>query len=198
MKVLKTAIVNRLPQVVLILSTIAASWWGMQAVHELGHVLGALATGGKVTRVVLHPLSISRTDVSPNPQPLIVVWTGPAVGVVAPLAIWGAAVGIGIRGAYVLRFFAGFSLIANGLYIAGGSFDGVGDCGEMLRHGSPIWTLWLFGMATAPGGLWLWHRQGTHFGLGAARGKVDGRVAVATFAFCIVLAGLGFLFGAIL
>jgi hypothetical protein len=42
-------------------------------------------TGGTVERVVLHPLSISRTDVSPNPHPVAVVWLGPIVGSVVPL-----------------------------------------------------------------------------------------------------------------
>jgi predicted Zn-dependent protease len=46
----------------LIGSTVVGSWLGMQAVHELGHVLGAWWTDGDVSRVVLHPLSISRTD----------------------------------------------------------------------------------------------------------------------------------------
>jgi hypothetical protein len=55
--------VRHLPQVVLIASTVLASWLGMQAAHELGHVIGALATGGQVVQVVLNPLTISRTDV---------------------------------------------------------------------------------------------------------------------------------------
>jgi hypothetical protein len=62
-----------------------------------------------------------------------------------------------IRGAYALRFFAGFCLVANGLYIGLGSFNHVGDCGEMLRHGSQPWQLWIFGLLAAASGLWLWH-----------------------------------------
>ena len=58
-------------------------------------------------------------------------------------------------------FFAGFCLLANGAYIAVGSIDKVGDCGEMLKHGSPLWTLLLFGAITIPIGFWLWHRIGS-------------------------------------
>jgi len=65
---------QRLHQCVLITSVIMGSWLGMQAVHELGHVIGAYATGGKVARVVLYPLTISRTELSENPHPLLVVW----------------------------------------------------------------------------------------------------------------------------
>jgi hypothetical protein len=184
--------VSRLHQVILILSTILASWLGMQAVHESGHVLGAWLSGGRVARVVLHPLTISRTDLADNPNPLVVVWAGPVVGVAVPLLLWGLAVAVRPPGVYVVQFFAGFCLLANGLYIGVGSFDRIGDCGEMLRHGSERWQLWLFGLATAPAGLWLWHRQGPHFGLGPARGRVHCGVAYAAFVVCLALLALGF------
>ena len=76
---------KRTDQIVLIGAFIGFSWLAMQAVHELGHVLGAVATGGQVTKVVLHPCTISRTDVHPNPHPLLVVWAGPVVGAALPL-----------------------------------------------------------------------------------------------------------------
>src|SRR5437868_4041961 len=122
----------------------------MQEVHELGHVLGAWATGGKVNRVVLSPMTISRTDVTNNRRPLIVAWAGPTFGVILPLLVWGGMHAAGRPSAFVLRFFAGFCLIANGLYIGLGSFGRIGDCGEMLRHGSAPWQLWLFGAVAAP------------------------------------------------
>ncbi len=74
---------RRVHQLVLIASTLALSWFGMMAVHESGHVLAAWATGGTVAKVVLHPLTISRTDLADNPQPLPVVWGGPGFGVMA-------------------------------------------------------------------------------------------------------------------
>jgi hypothetical protein len=187
--------VNRLPQFVLILSTTLASWLGMQAVHELGHVLGALLTGGAVERVVLHPLTISRTDLASNPRPLLVVWAGPLFGVTFPILLWLAARALRLRGAFVLRFFAGFCLIANGAYIGGGSVDGVGDCGQMLRHGSPLWHLWLFGLTSMAAGLGLWHKLGPHFGLGPARGHVDRTIAYSMLAVFLVLLVAGLVIG---
>jgi hypothetical protein len=129
----------------------------MEAVHELGHVLGAWATGGQVQQVVLNPLTISRTDVSPNPHPLVVVWAGPIIGVVLPLAVAIVLSGAGRLLSRSLFFFAGFCLIANGLYIGVGSFEAIGDAGDMLRHGSPRWTLILFGAVSVSCGLWIWH-----------------------------------------
>ena len=138
---------------------IGVSWFAMQAVHELGHVLAAWATGGTVQRVVLSPLEISRTDVSPNPRPLIVAWAGPLMGVALPLAA--AAMSCGRRSIRrAATFFAGFCLIANGVYIGVGSFEGVGDAGDMLRHGSPQGLLIAFGLAAVVGGLWMWHALG--------------------------------------
>jgi hypothetical protein len=168
---------------------------GMQAIHESGHVLGAWLTGGRVARVVRNPLTISRTDLADNPRPLIVVWAGPLFGVAAPLLLWGVAAAAGASWAFLMRFFAGFCLLANGLYIGFGSFDRVGDCGEMLRYGSDLWHLWLFGASTAPVGLWLWHRQGPHFGLGPARGQVNRGTAYGSLVACLGLLILGFVVG---
>jgi hypothetical protein len=179
--------VKRLHQILLIVSAVLASWLGMQAVHESGHVLGACVTGGRVSQVVLHPLTISRTDLAHNPSPLSVVWSGPVFGVLLPLLLWLTAASLRLSGAFLLRFFAGFCLIANGAYIAFGSFDRIGDCGVMLQHGSALWQLWLFGAVTVPAGLWLWHRQGPYFGLGPARGYVSAGVTYASLVVCLGL-----------
>jgi hypothetical protein len=183
--------VFRLPQCALITATILGSWLGMQAIHEFGHVVGAWITGGRVERVVLHPLTISRTELDHNPNPLVVVWAGPIVGAAAPLLLWAVVAAARLRAVFVLRFFAGFCLLANGLYIGVGSFDGIGDCGEMLRQGSAMWQLWLFGALTAPIGLWLWHRQGPHFGLRPANGRVDRGVAYFALAMFVALLAFG-------
>lgn len=133
------------------------SWMGMMLVHEAGHVLGASVTGGRVQRVVWHPLAISRTDVSPNPRALIVVWMGPIVGVALPLVLWCIGQRVGCRWQHLIAGFAGFCLIANGVYIGLGAIDPVGDAREMLRLGTPRWTMLAFGLPCAIIGLWMWH-----------------------------------------
>lgn len=186
---------QRFPQIILIASTLLGSWLGMQAIHETGHVIGARLTHGTVGRVVLHPLTISRTDMVQNPSPLLVVWAGPIFGVTAPLLMWLLTAAMRLPGEFVLRFFAGFCLIANGVYIAIGSLNGIGDSGQMLRHGSAIWQLWLFGLLTAPTGLLLWNKQGPFFGLGVAKGKVHRGVALGSLVACVCLIVLGFVVG---
>ena len=152
---------QRIHHVVFLFSVVALSWFAMMATHELGHVVGAMVSGGQVERVVLHPLTISRTDVKPNPNPLLVVWAGPLLGCMLPLVI-----GLAVPKRFgVVRntalFFAGFCLLANGVYIGFGAFDSVGDCGEMLQHGSPIWLLLAFGAIAICVGFYLWHRLGS-------------------------------------
>ena len=175
---------TRFYQVLLLGTFLPLCWLGMMVVHELGHVVGAVATGGTVERVVLHPLTISRTDVSPNPRPLFVLWAGPIVGVLLPLALLVVARATRWDKSYLVQFFTGFCLIANGAYIGAGSFGGIGDAGDMLRLGSPIWSLWMFGLVAFLLGLYLWNGLGPHFGLGASAGKVDHRAAYVS---CVLL-----------
>lgn len=186
---------QRLNQIILIGSFIPLCWLGMMVVHELGHVLAAWVTGGTVVKVVLHPLAISRTDVMPNPEPLIVVWAGAVLGVVSPVLLWGVLVIGRLGGAYLPRFYAGFCLIANGAYLGVGSFAGIGDAGDMIHHGTPRWCLWAFGVITLPTGFWLWHGLGPKFGLGSeAPGRVDKSAAYVSVALLAVLVTLELIF----
>ncbi len=167
----------RFHQILLISSVLALSWLLMQAVHELGHIATAWATNGTVTNVILHPLALSRTDVDPNPQPLAVAWGGPVVGIGIPLVLWAIAASARSSVAFLLRFFAGFCLVANGLYLGVGSFSSVGDAGDILRHRGSQWTLILFGVATVPLGFALWNGQASSFGIAGSAHPVSKRLA---------------------
>ena len=170
---------GRASQFLLLATFIPLCWLLMQAVHELGHATAALATGGRVAKVVLHPLTISRTDTSGSAHPQVVVWAGPAVGAILPLAFLALFKAARWKWDYLARFFAGFCLIANGA-ICAGSFAGVGDAGDLVRLGSPKWCLWLFGLVAVPLGLFFWNGLGASFGLGVAKGKVDRRAAICS------------------
>lgn len=162
-------------------------WLGMMTVHESGHILAAVASGGTVTKVVLSPAAISRTDVSPNPWPAVVVWLGPLFGVLFPLLVWSLIPRGWKWPRGLLQFFAGFCLIANGAYLGIGSFEQVGDCQEILRTGSPIWTMWLFGIVTIPAGFYLWHRLGSPVDLLKEDSPVDMKAAwLSVFALAMI------------
>lgn len=175
------------PTIVHSVATLLLCWQFMQAAHETGHVLGAWLTGGTVVKVVLHPLTISRTDVSPNPAPLIELWAGPLGGVLIPLLMWSAAGHLKKSLSAWLRFFTGFCLIANGCYLGTGLFDPVGDASDLIRHGAPIWQLGVFGAITMPAGFYLWHGLGAEFGWGPHGRLISWQTAGMTSAALIVV-----------
>jgi len=188
-------IVDRRLSVALIVATLIASWLGMQWVHEAGHVLAAWVTGGSVQRVVLHPLSISRTDLDLNPRPLFTTWGGPTFGVLVPVAAWITARSLRLNSAFLLQFFAGFCCVANGAYIGFGSFDAVGDCGELLKHGAQPWQLWTFGVVAGAAGFLVWNRLGSRFGIGRHPAAVSKSQVVIVAAIGASLAAVGLLWG---
>jgi hypothetical protein len=182
-----TVVSRRLTQVCLIASTLALPWLGMMIVHEAGHVLAAWLGGETVQRVVLYPLAFSRTDATHDRHPLLQIWSGPLIGTVVPLIVlvvvkwWRAA------GFYLFQFFAGFCLIANGAYLAVGSFTEAGDAGDLARYGCPPVLLIAFGLVTAPLGLYLWNGLGRFFGLAGANGLVSRIAAIWTFLLLVAV-----------
>ena len=177
-------------KLLLAVSTVLFSWLAMMIVHEFGHVLHAWASGGRVARVVLHPLEISRTDVEPNPHPLFVAWGGPIWGCVLPAAAWLAWTWRRWAYEYLVRFFAGFCLIANGAYLGAGVFHPVGDAEQLLRYGTPAWVLAVFGVAGVAAGLRMWHGLGRPFGFGRDSSPVDPPAAVMMAAATLLLAAV--------
>jgi hypothetical protein len=179
---------DRSIQTVLIFSTLAISWLGMMVVHEFGHVLFGWVSGGIVSRVVLSPFEFSRTDMQNNPHPLLESWGGALMGSILPLLIWLLWRRFCWPAWYVFQFFAGFCLVANGIYLAVVSFiPNAADPGDMMRNGSRQWILVAFGVIAFPVGPFLWNRLGIHFGLSNAKGKVSGRVAIVIFAALVAL-----------
>lgn len=137
-------------------------WFGMEAVHECGHVLAAWFSGATVERVV--PWPISRTDAHDVQYHLFVYGAGAVFGAMFPVLLWGIVRLLRWKVAYLFRFFAGFCLIANGAYIGGDfSVTGPTDAGLLIAHGASRWVLVTFGILCVSGGLYLWHGQSRFF-----------------------------------
>lgn len=172
------------------IGVVIASWLGMQIVHECGHVLGALASGGRVMHVELKPWTISRTDVDPNPDPLFERWSGPIFGSVAPLAGWIIVRVMRRSWAYLLRFFAGFCLIANGAYLGVGAIWPVGDAADILRVQPARWPLLAFGTIAVVAGFLLWHRLGPAYGIGPQSRPISARHVMGVWCVVGVIAAM--------
>jgi hypothetical protein len=176
-------------QALLILSATAFCWLAMMTSHELGHVLHAWGSGGTVQHVILHPLQLSQTILGENPHPLVVAWGGPIWGCLLPLGVFGIVRCVARPYAYLAAYFAGFCLIANGAYLAGGTFAGgtLDDAGAILNHGGAWWPLILFALVAITAGFYLLNGLGPKFGLGDARGQVDRRAAVGSVVALMLL-----------
>ncbi|NLE37657.1 MAG: hypothetical protein GX621_06485 [Pirellulaceae bacterium] len=187
-----TGTTDRAIQMTLIAATVGFSWLAMQATHEAGHVMHAWLSGGTVACVVLHPAIISHTVVWPNPRPLFVVWGGPIWGCLIPLALWGATRRFARRFAFLARFFAGFCLIVNGVYLGASAAMGGRelDGPVILACGGSAWHVALFSLVATGAGIWAWHGLGSDFGFGPAEGRVDRRataVVAVLFAMLVVI-----------
>lgn len=187
-------VAGRVTQVVFIGATLLVCWLLMQVVHEFGHVLHAGLSGGKVFQVVLTPLEISRTDYSYNPYPQFVVWGGPVWGCVVPLLLAWAAKWRQWPSAPLLRCFAGFCLIANGVYLGAAAVSPVGDAQELVDCGVPSWAVALCGLPAFAAGLYLWNGLGPYFGVGSG-GQVDRRAVAGVVVALIVVVAAELLLG---
>ena len=156
-------------RVVFAVALLPVCWLGMMLVHEGGHMLAAVCTGGTVTRLVWPLWGFSRTDLGENPHPLIVVWGGPLCGALFPVLASVLVRGIHRKsGPVSLELFSGFCLLANGLYLSVGTIasrGGVGDIRDLIKWGTPVWLLWLVGLTLTAAGLFQWHRLGNAMGL---------------------------------
>ena len=108
------------------------AWCVMTSTHELGHLLGGWASGGTLQTFDLAPWRVPYSIFSPDPHPLVTLWSGPLIGVMAPSAVAWTCRRNG------LWFIASFCMLANGLYLATGwlSGDRYLDAPQLLDHGA--------------------------------------------------------------
>ncbi|MDG2389928.1 MAG: hypothetical protein P8M30_11465 [Planctomycetaceae bacterium] len=99
------------------------------------------------------------------------------------------------RSAFLIKFFAGYCLIANGAYIGAGSFEKIEDCREMLIHETPIWVLWLFGISACSLAFYFWNGLGPKFGCGKKPELVSWKLAISGTGFSAMFITCSFLFG---
>ena len=123
---------------------LVVSWFVMIYTHELGHIVGGYFSGGRLQSADLLPWHLPYSIFDPDPFPLITLWSGLLMGVLAPLAI---AV---IVHRPSMWFIANFCMLANGAYIGLGWFskDRFLDTPQLLAHGSHAGWIAVYCMLT--------------------------------------------------
>ena len=114
---------------------LAASWVVMTFTHEMGHIIGGACCGGTLKSADLLPWHLPYSIFEPDPFPLVTLWAGLVIGVLAPM---GVAL---VTQRDWMWFIANFCILANGAYIATAwlSGDRYLDTPKLLEHGaSPI------------------------------------------------------------
>ena len=165
---------HRMTTCLLIVAWLLFCWYAMQLLHEAGHVFAAWWFGIEIVQFHFGLLTVSYTMLDESGQTsnalLAATWAGPIAGMLLPLAFWGVAAAIRFRGTFLLRFLAGFCLVANGCYLLFGPADGFADTGVLLTHGATRWQLVVTGWIAMIGGFLLWNGQGKYFGIGKEKG----------------------------
>jgi hypothetical protein len=167
----------------------------MQLLHELGHLGAAWWLHVEVVQFHFGLLTISHTMLNEAKHSqvtlLVVTWAGPISGMLLPLAIWGVAAIFRLHEAFLVRFLAGFCLVANGCYLLFGPADGFADTSVLLANGALRRQLVAVGISGIILGFILWNGQGNNFGIGRTPQPVRWQsviVSVICLAFMIILA----------
>jgi len=133
----------------MLLGAFAFGYNAAHAIHELGHALAAWATGGSVTRVMLHPFSWSKILYGePSACPLLVEWAGAAFASACGLLL--LVVIRAWRGAWTLPLaMTGLcTLMVNGIYLTVDClFLAGGDATSIVLYGTPRFFVLLAGVS---------------------------------------------------
>lgn len=114
----------------------------MTFTHEVGHLVGGWIGGATLTDFDIIPWHLPYSVHHPDPHPLLTLWSGPVLGVIAPCTL-----AILFRHRWLV-FVADFCLLANGIYltlawIAG---DRLLDTPRLLSAGAPPLLIAMFCM----------------------------------------------------
>ena len=136
------------------------SWYFMMVFHETGHIVSVLINGGKIEKVILWPWTISQTIRSGSHHEIIDIWAGPILGIAIPGILCIIFKLISKSFFYYSLFLFGFCLISNGIYFGIGWIDNIGDTGELIELGFPVWPMIVFGVISTISGFIIWHYLG--------------------------------------
>lgn len=118
----------------------------------MGHVICGWMIGGTFRYIDVYPFHFSTTILQPNPNPVLVTWSGLLLGWALPLLtipLWRmrwAAIGP------LLQSWSGYCWLAFGSYLALAAGESLSDTGQLLAQGWPVVLLVCIGAAVAISG----------------------------------------------
>ena len=134
--------------------SILIAFSGMVLLHELGHVAALVLSGGEVDYVRVSPIDFGFTARASDPHPLIATWGGPLLGCAFTMVILLLVAFAAPRFIATALLLVVVAFLANGMYLAVGVFSGVGDAGDLIRHGAPPWSLIAAGIPLIAAGIY--------------------------------------------
>ena len=171
------------------------AWFVMTLTHEIGHVLGALVSGGSPVVIEIRPWRIPWSLYDPNPHPQITLWAGFVVGTLTPIFVWRVSTRFQEQPSQFVAFVAWFCVVANGIYLLLGALgsDRELDSQQLMQAGAnPVLVCCLGFVGTFVGYLGL--RKVCQEISESSEHRRLGQVALGLVAFVIIQSILGTLF----
>ncbi|MCB9791330.1 MAG: M50 family metallopeptidase [Alphaproteobacteria bacterium] len=146
--------------------------------HELGHVLFCLGTGGVSTGISSHPLSWSLAWVEDG-DPAWTVWGGALITKVVALVLFPLGYARRSPRVYPLLLWCAFAFLIDSVYFLVGAATHTGDPASLMEMGASASLLYLCaatwfvlgaGMTVVAGGVFGMHRGGLLSALGQMAG----------------------------
>lgn len=138
---------SQISAIIALLAMACWIWLATLLIHELGHVVAAISTGGKLVSVELRAGWLPHTLVQPNPHPSLVLWSGFAVGMIVPQLVAIAWSSDHAFTKLALKVWAGFCVLFSGVYLAVGGMERLTDTSKLVEQGWPL--SWLVAGGTA-------------------------------------------------
>jgi hypothetical protein len=144
-------------QAIFVFGSLCFSIVASTILHESGHALATLLTGGKISSLVINPLGWSYVvyESSILPQPLFTAWGGILFSTIASIILLWIALQFQNPYWVFIGFVGIFILLSNGMNFMMGLIYSTGDPALLYEYGVPIWIILLVGCLSAFGGVLL-------------------------------------------
>ncbi len=127
-------------QMLIVLGIFVFSYNLSNLIHESGHALNAVLTGGSLNKITMSPLSWCYASTSGGNK-IFVTWGGFLWQTIVPTALLILLWRFKSRLSLFALFLVLVSFAVSGIYMITGALAGIGDGGNLVRYGIPPFIL---------------------------------------------------------